>query len=120
MPERLRTSGLAKGISSRSLTLMTQVTILVWLPHSVSQMTKIGLRKELPSPPTSIGWRTATSLSHIFVTNITLRPLPDLLPAAATGESLDEKDEGDNASPAGRLRPDLLLAGCSNETWTSR
>ena len=70
----LRTSGLAKGISSRRLTLMTQVTILVWLPRSVSQMTKIGLLKELPSPPTSIGWRAATSLSQIFVTNISLRP----------------------------------------------
>ena len=51
-----------------------QVTILVWLPRSVSQMTKIGLLKELPSPPTSIGWRAATSLSQICVTNISLRP----------------------------------------------
>ena len=120
MPERLRTSGLAKGISSRSLTLMTQVTILVWLPHSVSVLMKIDLLKELPSPPTSIGRRAATSLSQIFVTNITLRPLPDLLPADATGESLDEKDEADDTSPAWRLRPNLLLAGCSNEEWTSR
>ena len=116
----LRTSGLANEISSRSCTLMTQVTILVWLPHSVSLLMKIGLRKELPSPPTSIGRRAATSLSQIFVTNITLRPLPDLLPAAATGESLDEKVEGDDASPAWRLRPHLLLAGYSNEEWTSR
>ena len=96
-----------------------QVTILVWLPHSVSQMTKIGLLKELPSPPTSIGWRAATSLSQIFVTNISLRP-PDPLPAAATGESLDENDEGDDAPPARRLRQNLLPAGYSNEEWTSR
>jgi len=113
-------SGLANEISSRSCTLMTQVTILVWLPHSVSKLMKIGLRKELPSPPTSIGRRAATSLSQIFVTNIMLRPLPDLLPAAATGESLDEKVEGDDASPARRLRSNLLLAGYSNEAWTSR
>ena len=33
------------------------------------------------------------SLSHVFVTNTSLRPLPDLLPAAATGESLDENEE---------------------------
>ena len=47
-------------------------------------------------------------------------PATDPLPAAATGESLDEKDEGDDASPARRLRSNLLLAGYSNEAWTSR
>ena len=30
--------------------------------------------KGTSSPPTSIGWRAATSLSQIFVTNISLRP----------------------------------------------
>ena len=47
-------------------------------------------------------------------------PLPDLLPAAATGESLDENDDGDDAPPARRLRQNLLPAGYSNEEWTSR
>jgi len=80
----------------------------------------LGLLRELPSPPTSIGWPTATSLSQVFVTNTSLRPLPDLLPAAATGDSLDENSKDGNASPAWRLRPIHLLAGYSNEEWTSR
>ena len=81
---------------------------------------KIGLMKQVPSPPTSIGRSSATSLSYVFVTNTSLRPLPDLLPAAATGESLDENDEGDDAPPSRRPRQNLLPAGYSNEEWTSR
>jgi len=99
---------------------MTQVTILVWLPHSVSQMTKIGLLRELPSPPTSIARLFVAVPLPRFVTNTSLRPLSDLLPAAATVESLDENDEGDDAPPSRRLRLNLLPAGYSNEEWTSR
>lgn len=50
----LRTFGPAKPFSSRNIALMTQVTILVWLPHLMCSLTKIGLMKQLPSPPTSI------------------------------------------------------------------
>ena len=45
---------------------------------------------------------------------------PDLLPAAATGKSLDENEEGDDAPPSRRLRQNLMPAGYSNEEWTSR
>ena len=76
--------------------------------------------RELPSPPTSIARLFVAVPLPRFVTNTSLRPLSDLLPAAATVESLDENDEGDDAPPSRRLRLNLLPAGYSNEEWTSR